>query len=113
MRAPIPGIKALHQSAVAQLHAAPQVPDVAVALAELVSNSLDSGARRITVHLTALGPDELAFAVDDDGAGIAAEGFAHLAMAGCTSKLGSVAELLEGPRTLGFKVRMTATAQRT
>jgi hypothetical protein len=92
----------------AALGAAPQVPDAATAIAELVSNALDAGARRVVVQLLALGPEDVAFAVDDDGRGIAQCSFPALAQPGCTSKLHSAAQLEAGPSTLGFKVGRAA-----
>ncbi|GBF98678.1 hypothetical protein Rsub_11672 [Raphidocelis subcapitata] len=87
----------------AALGAAPQVPDAAAAISELVSNAVDAGARRVVVQLLALGPEDVAFAVEDDGAGIAPCSFAVLAQPGCTSKLRTTAQLEAGPCTLGFK----------
>jgi hypothetical protein len=99
-------IRPLPAGLAASLLSAPQVPDVATAVAELVSNSLDAGATRVCVWLTALGPDDIALTVDDDGAGVSPGCFAHLAAApGCTSKLRTAAQLAAGPLTLGFKVR--------
>lgn len=97
-------IRPLGASLAARLVAAPQVPDSALAASELVSNSLDAGARRVVVTLLALGPDDVAFSVEDDGAGIPPDSFAHLGVAGCTSKLRSAEQLARGPATLGFKV---------
>jgi len=97
-------IRALQHQTACCLQATPQVPDLPTAVSELVSNSLDSGAKRICVHLLALGPRQLAFAVEDDGGGILAASFEQLAVAGCTSKMRGAAELDRGVGSLGFKV---------
>ena len=88
-----------------RLHAAPLLPDVAAAVAELVSNSLDAGAHRICVRLLTAGRNETAFAVDDDGCGIDASSFAALGRHGHTSKQQRADPQLAGDAcTLGFKV---------
>jgi DNA mismatch repair ATPase MutL len=97
-------ITPLAASLAGQLHAVLQIPDVTTAVFELVSNSLDSGARHVCVELLALGPSDLAFSVEDDGYGVAPTSFASLALPGHTSKLSSADMLNAGPETMGFKV---------
>lgn len=98
--APLPGALA------AALHAAPLLPDLPSAVAELVANSLDAGARTVRVLLAAAG-DPLSFTVEDDGAGVAPADFPALATAGCTSKQarGEASQLAGDAATLGFKAR--------
>jgi DNA mismatch repair protein MutL len=97
-------IVALPAAVAAAVHAAPTVPDAASAIAELVANALDAGARHVRVRLLELGPTDVAFATEDDGIGIPMSSFAALAWApGCTSKLRHADELAAAPSTLGFK----------
>lgn len=108
-------IQRIASSKAARLHAEPQIPDFATAAAELVSNSLDAGARKVRVALALLSaaapppppppshqqqqqhrhrhPDTtttttaaVSLIVDDDGTGIAPADFAMLARPGFSSK---------------------------
>ena len=72
----------------------------AAALKELVENSLDAGARRVSVEIAGGGLDLLA--VHDDGAGIAAEELATAFERHATSKL-STAEELWSVASYGFR----------
>ncbi|EFJ41216.1 hypothetical protein VOLCADRAFT_35772, partial [Volvox carteri f. nagariensis] len=68
------------------------------AVAELLANSIDSGAKSVTVIFN---PRALNFVVEDDGHGIAS--LDALGVRYCTSKIRSMADLRNGVRTLGFR----------
>ena len=80
---------------------APQVINsLAQALDELVANSIDAHASRITVEVDV---SSLALQVVDDGQGISSACFAFVAKKHCTSKLLDQKHLDSGITTLGFR----------
>ncbi len=99
-----PTIRRLPAAAVNRIAAGEVVERPASALKELVENSIDAGARRISVSLIAGGKTEIA--VEDDGCGMGAEDLLLAVERHATSKLAPGADGdydLMNISTLGFR----------
>ncbi|KAL4436600.1 hypothetical protein ABPG75_003739 [Micractinium tetrahymenae] len=97
-------VAALPTAAAAALRAQAVISGPAEAVAELVANSLDAGAREVHVELD-LAPGGLALAVRDDGTGLQAADLPLLGRRHATSKtLGSsAATAVGGAQVLGYR----------
>ncbi len=93
-------IQRLDQTVADAIAAGEVVERPASVVKELVENSIDAGATRVTIEIDGAGVDRILVA--DDGAGIGASELALAFMRHATSKLSSIAELSR-IESLGFR----------
>ena len=93
-------IRAMDARSVAKICSGQVVVDLATAAKELVENALDAGATHVEVRLKDSGAELIE--VTDNGAGIAPEDYASLALKYHTSKLNDFAGLA-AVRSFGFR----------
>lgn len=93
-------VQQLPQNLVEKVRTGITLNSLPAAVAELLANSLDAGAKNICVKLNAA---SLSFEVEDDGHGIQAGDLNNLGCRYCTSKIRSLDDFNNGVRTLGFR----------
>ncbi|MFP4530176.1 MAG: DNA mismatch repair endonuclease MutL [Halodesulfurarchaeum sp.] len=94
-------ITRLDDATISKIAAGEVIERPASVVKELVENSLDAGATRIDVTVTAGGTDLVRVA--DDGQGMTEEGAKRAVEQHTTSKIGSIDDLEAGVATLGFR----------
>jgi DNA mismatch repair protein MLH3 len=92
-------VSVLPPSVVGKIRSDTHIASFTQAVCEVVANSLDARARAVEV---AIDPQQLSFAVDDDGCGIPSASMPSVGLRFTTSKLQRL-EQLPSVRTLGFK----------
>ena len=96
-----PHIKPLNASLLNQLQSQAHVPSLTSAINELVQNSVDAGARQISVIFD---PHTLSVDITDDGQGITPEDLSLIGSSHCTSKIETLSDLVNC-KTYGFQGR--------
>ncbi|XP_028177970.1 mismatch repair endonuclease PMS2 [Ostrinia furnacalis] len=97
---PSPEIKAINTDTVHKICSGQVVLSLAVAVKELVENSLDAGATNIEIRFTNYGIELIE--VSDNGSGVTEDNFAALTLKYHTSKLRDYSDLL-GVSSFGFR----------
>ena len=104
-----PQIKQIDESSIRQIVAGQAIFDLSSAIKELIENSLDAGAKNITVRLYRNGIDKIQ--VEDDGVGVPLSSRPLMATKHATSKLAkfedlyavSSSDVSDQQRQLGFR----------
>ena len=96
-----PSITALDDETVQRIAAGEVVERPASVVKELVENSLDADAGRVTVAVEAGGTGSIR--VTDDGVGMSEDALRRAVEEHTTSKIGDIEDLESGVRTLGFR----------
>ncbi len=96
------GIHQLDDTTIQRIAAGEVVERPASVVKELVENSLDAGAQRISVSVEGESATDR-IVVEDDGHGIASDEIRLAVEPHTTSKIGALTDLEAGPQTLGFR----------
>ena len=94
-------ISALERGTVHRICSGQGIPDLAVAVKELVENSIDAGATRVEIKLKQHGYES--FEVIDNGGGISRGNYATVAKKHHTSKISAFDDLIAGVSSFGFR----------
>ncbi|XP_023016312.2 mismatch repair endonuclease PMS2 isoform X1 [Leptinotarsa decemlineata] len=93
-------IKAINRDTVHRICSGQVVLSLAIAMKELVENSIDAGATIVNIHLVEYGSELLE--VSDNGSGVMSENFKALTLKHYTSKISKFSDL-QNLGTLGFR----------